>query len=90
MDFAEPTAVDGGAALEALRQLHAAGYLHGDLESGNILLSRDGDGGAVAKLLDLGHCVAGAAAEALQEEERQLAALFDSLVGKRSPAWPSC
>ncbi|RIB25331.1 kinase-like domain-containing protein, partial [Gigaspora rosea] len=37
-----------------LNQIHIAGYVHGDLHSGNILLSQDISGGIISYIADLG------------------------------------
>lgn len=82
----QPSHADGRAVQQALRAVHDAGCLHGDLSDSNILFVPVAahDSGSVAKLIDFGRAKTGASVEARQAEELQLATLFSAKVSAPS------
>lgn len=66
----------GAAAQRALRAIHDAGFLHGDLSSSNVMLLEAPSRASAVRLLDLGSCGAADTMQQQQTEELQLAALF--------------
>ena len=66
----------GAAAQRALRAIHDAGFLHGDLSSSNVMLLEVPSSASTVRLLDLGSCGPADTMEQQRAEELQLAALF--------------
>ncbi|CAL8462748.1 g2281 [Coccomyxa elongata] len=66
-------------ALEALRAVHAAGIIHGDVRSENILVLEEESKEPTVMLLDFGAAVRCSKPKWQKEEEAQLDAVFRSV-----------
>jgi hypothetical protein len=64
------------AAVQALRALHHAGVLHGDLHAGNVVVKLQPGSPPHVTLLDLGHASLGCSVDAMELEVQQMLRLL--------------